>query len=44
MSIIKYMAMNLIRNAPGKDSIKARRKAAGWERGYLQALITRTTP
>jgi len=36
------MAMNLIRNASGKDSMKARRKAAGWDHDYLQALITRT--
>lgn len=40
MSIIKQMAMNLVRFAPGKDSMKARRKADVWDQGYLQALIT----
>jgi len=32
MSTIKHMAMNLIRAAPGKDSLKVRRKAAGQTR------------
>lgn len=43
MATIKHMAMNLIRAAAGKDSLKARRKAAGWSHDYLRALITRTT-
>jgi hypothetical protein len=32
--------MNLIRAAPGNDSIKVRRKAAAWDHEYLKALIT----
>lgn len=44
MATIKHMAMNLIRAAPGKDSLKVRRKAAGWNQDYLRALITRTAP
>lgn len=43
MATIKHMAMNLIRNAAGKDSLKARRKAAAWNQDYLRTLITRTT-
>ncbi len=42
MATIKHMAMNLIRAAPGKDSLKVRRKAAGWNQDYLRAIITRT--
>jgi hypothetical protein len=42
MATIKHMAMNLIRAAPGKDSLKVRRKAAAWDHEYLKALITRT--
>jgi len=43
MATVKHMAMNLIRSAAGKDSLKVRRKAAGWSHDYLKALITRTT-
>lgn len=42
MATIKHMAINLIRAAPGKDSLKVRRKAAGWNQDYLRALITQT--
>jgi predicted transposase YbfD/YdcC len=42
MATIKHMAMNLIRAATGKDSLKVRRKAAAWDHEYLKALITRT--
>ena len=42
MATIKHMAMNLIRGANGKDSLKSRRKAAAWNQNYLHALITRT--
>ena len=43
MAIIKHMAMNLIRSAAGKDSLKVRRKAAAWNHQYLKQIITRTT-
>ncbi len=43
MATIKHMAMNLIREANGKESLKVRRKTAGWDQTYLKALITRTT-
>ncbi len=42
MATIKHMAMNLIRAAPGKDSLKVRRKTAAWDQSYRRALITRT--
>ena len=42
MSTIKHMAMNLIRNAGGKHSLKVRRKEAAWDHDYLKALITGT--
>ena len=42
MATIKHIAMNLIRGAAGKDSLKSRRKAAAWNHDYLRALITRT--
>jgi len=42
MATIKHMAMNLIRAAPGKNSLKVRRKAAGWNHDYLRAIITQS--
>jgi len=40
-SAIKHMAYNLLRKAPGKHSLRARRKAAGWDDDFLAGLITR---
>jgi predicted transposase YbfD/YdcC len=42
MATIKHMALNSISAAPGKGSLKARRKAAAWDHEYLKALIART--
>jgi len=42
MATIKHMAMNLIRSASDKDSLKTRRKAAAWNHDYLKAIITQT--
>ena len=36
---IKHMAHNLIRKAPGKDSIRLRRKTAAWDDDYLASLV-----
>ncbi len=36
---IKHMALNLIRIAPGKDSIRLRRKVAAWDDDFLASLI-----
>lgn len=37
---IKHMAHNLIRNAPGKDSLRLRRKLAAWDDDFLVSLVT----
>jgi predicted transposase YbfD/YdcC len=36
---IKHMALNLIRRAPGKDSLRLRQKVAAWDDDYLASLI-----
>ena len=36
---IKHMASNLLRRAPGKDSLRVKRKLAAWDDDYLAALI-----
>lgn len=38
---IKHMAQNLLRKAPGKSSLRSRRKAAGWDDNFLASLIAR---
>ena len=37
---IKHMAHNLLRRAPGKNSLRGRRKAAGWDDDFLASLVT----
>jgi predicted transposase YbfD/YdcC len=37
---IKHMAQNLIRRAPGKNSLRLKRKTAGWDDEFLAALVT----
>ena len=36
---LKHMAHNLIRKAPGKDSLRLKRKTAAWDDDYLANLI-----
>ncbi len=36
---IKHMAQNLIRRAPGKASLRLKRKTAGWDDTFLASLI-----
>jgi predicted transposase YbfD/YdcC len=36
---IKHMAHNLIRKAPGKDSLRLRRKVAAWDDEFLASLV-----
>jgi predicted transposase YbfD/YdcC len=36
---VKHMAHNLIRRAPGKDSLRLRRKVAAWDDNFLASLI-----
>jgi len=37
---IKHMALNLIRRAPGKDSMRLKRKLAAWDDAFLESTIT----
>jgi predicted transposase YbfD/YdcC len=36
---IKHMAQNLLRKAPGKDSLRLRRKVAAWDDEFLVRVI-----
>ena len=36
---LKHLAHNLTRRAPGKDSIRLRRKTAAWDDDYLASLV-----
>jgi predicted transposase YbfD/YdcC len=38
---IKHMAHNLLRKAPGKNSLRSRRKAAAWDDDFLASLLKR---
>jgi predicted transposase YbfD/YdcC len=40
MTVVRHFAFNLVRNANDKHSIKLRRKRAGWDTNYLEALLT----
>jgi hypothetical protein len=39
LAVIRHMAQNLIRQPPGKQSIRLRRKTAAWDDDYLASLI-----
>jgi hypothetical protein len=39
LATIKYIAHNLIRKAQGKDSLRLRRKLAGWNDDFLVSLL-----
>ena len=39
ITTIKHMALNLIRRARGKDSLRLRRKVAAWDDDFLASLI-----
>jgi predicted transposase YbfD/YdcC len=36
---LRHMALNLIRRAPGKDSLRLKRKVAAWDDDFLASLI-----
>ena len=42
MAVIRHFAINLLRAAPDKKSLKLRRKIAGWNPDYLQSLIQKS--
>jgi predicted transposase YbfD/YdcC len=37
---IKHIALNLLKRPPGKQSLRGRRKAAGWDDDFLASLVT----
>jgi predicted transposase YbfD/YdcC len=39
MAVVRHFALNLIRSASDKQSLKTRRKLAGWDDEYLAALL-----
>jgi predicted transposase YbfD/YdcC len=36
---IKHIALNLLRRAPGKDSMRLKRKVAAWDDAFLESVI-----
>ena len=38
---VKHMASNLLRQAPGKDSLRVKRKVAAWDDDYLAAIVAK---
>jgi len=42
MAVVRHFAINLIRAAKDRKTIKLRRKAAGWDEGYLALLLGAT--
>jgi hypothetical protein len=43
MAVVKHMAMSLLHRAKPTTSLKNRRKRAGWNTRYLEALIRQAT-
>jgi predicted transposase YbfD/YdcC len=43
MAVVRHFAINLVRAAKDKRSIKLRRKLAGWDPTYLDALLNPST-
>ncbi len=44
MAVVGHFALNLVRSATDKRSIKRRRKAAAWKTDYLGTLLTGQNP
>ena len=42
MAVVRHFALNLVRTANDKHSLKTRRKMAGWSQDYLASLIQPT--
>jgi len=40
MATVRHFALNLVRTAADKRSIKSRRKIAGWDPAYLDAILS----
>jgi hypothetical protein len=43
MALVRPFALNLVRTAPDRRSLKTRRKRASWDPQYLQALLAPST-
>ena len=39
MAVVRHFAINLVRAAKDKKSVKLRRKVAGWDTGYLEDIL-----
>ena len=39
MAVVRHFALNLVRAAKDKKSVKLRRKVAGWDTGYLDGIL-----
>ena len=39
MAVIRHFALNLVRSAKDTNSIKLRRKIAGWKPAYLDQIL-----
>lgn len=44
MATVRHFALNLVRAANDRRSIKSRRKLAGWSPSYLQSLLSPASP
>ena len=42
MATVRHMAVNLVRTASGRHSLKVRRKRAAWNVEYLDAILRQT--
>jgi hypothetical protein len=40
MATVRHIALNLLRSAPGKQSLAVKRKSAGWDDPFLLNAIT----
>ena len=39
MAVVRHFALNLVRAATDKKSVKLRRKVAGWDTAYLDGIL-----
>lgn len=39
MAVLRHIALNLLRQEPGKGSMRVKRKRAGWDDTYLRAVL-----
>jgi hypothetical protein len=43
MATVRHMAMSLIRGRQSRHSLEVRRKKAGWNNAYLEAVVRQAT-